>query len=88
MPSIFALSLESLVINVLIAVRLKINLSEKLIPKLFKFSIARVFVESIKPFFLASSKHPFTVRVSNPNEFFNKKCNEALGIVRSGFELV
>ena len=53
-------------INNLIIKKLNIKLGVTDIPKLFKFSIAKVFEAITKPPAMPSSKHPLTVRVSKP----------------------
>ncbi len=62
-----------------ILIKLKLQLIKKLnfIPRLLRFSIAKNLVILEKPFFLFSSKHPFTVKVSNPNVFLKIKSRDS-----------
>ena len=56
-------------------------------PILFKFSMDNDRAAFENPDSLSSSKHPFTVRVSNPNELLSTKSSNSEDIERSGSEL-
>ena len=56
-------------------------------PILFKFSIASVLAAREKPESVTSSKHPFTVKVSNPNVLLKTNLSDSENILMSASDV-